>query len=232
MKLNKKQLNIVHKLRRKYVGHEYAHDALIYYLLSEKGGENDDEKDIERKLRKAIAFYQSDQGEKVYEKISDHLSRKEKHRDDDFQNHVDNHGVQNPGQVHVQNDRIYDQVDAPDQQIYDHDNRDPGQIYVQNDDQVDDHDDDQVDDHDDDQVDDHDDQIHVQKDQVDDHDDSHKNDDSHKYDDDDMYEFYEYDHEKANAAKHKNGLRLLKPGHVSPEQIAVQALSVFRKTIS
>lgn len=42
---------------------------------------------------------------------------------------------------------------------------------------------------------------------------------------------YEYSHELAKAAKHRDGILSLNPGVVRPEDVAKQALSKFSKTI-
>ena len=44
-------------------------------------------------------------------------------------------------------------------------------------------------------------------------------------------EIYEYSHELAKAAKHKEGLLSLEPGALPPEYFAVESLSKFKKTI-
>lgn len=73
MELNKRQLDVVHRLRCTYAADNgHAHDALIYYLLSD-GGQH--AADIGKKIKKAMTFYKSVKGERFYHQISDHLSR-------------------------------------------------------------------------------------------------------------------------------------------------------------
>ena len=48
---------------------------------------------------------------------------------------------------------------------------------------------------------------------------------------DEGQEIYEYSHELAKAAKHKDGILSVNPGVIPPEYFAVEALSRFNKRI-
>lgn len=109
MELNKRQLDIVHRLRTTYTDDNgHAHDALIYYLLSD-GGKH--VSDMGKKIKKAMAFYKSAKGERLYHQIIDHLSSSDQEQvQDQVQEQVQDQGqvqVQVQGQDQDQDD-IYD----------------------------------------------------------------------------------------------------------------------------
>lgn len=71
MEVHSKQLNIVTRLRKTYV--DAAFDAVLYYLLSDEGK---NVADIDKKVKRAISFCESEEAEAYYRQVHDHLSSK------------------------------------------------------------------------------------------------------------------------------------------------------------
>lgn len=132
MDVDVKQLRAVQRLRQKYRDNEAAYDALLYYLLTDGGARK---RDLTERIKGAIAFCASSEGEAFYEAVLDHGSPK-------------------ASSPQASKDALRDEEDI-----------------------------------------------------------------------------YEYSHEWAKAARHKDGMMSLKPGVVSPEFFAMQALSRFSKRI-
>lgn len=116
MELNKRQLDVVHRLRCKYADtadNGHAHDALMYYLLSD-GGKN--VAGIGKKIQKAMAFYKSVKGERFYHQLSDHLSSR---KDTKTRAHVDVDDVND-----IKNDDVNDMKIKNNNDDDDHDDDD------------------------------------------------------------------------------------------------------------
>lgn len=131
MEIDPKQLKAVQRLRRRYKSNETAYDALVYYLLTDAGAKA---ADVEARIKKAIEFCRSPEGEAFYQRVHDHL------------------GEKSGAETETPADGCEEDI-------------------------------------------------------------------------------YEYSHEWAKAARHKDGLMSLKPGVMSPEFFAMQALSRFHQRI-
>lgn len=90
--LNHKHFKSLQKLRVKYAGNEHAYDAILYHMLttSSEPGLN-----IPEKLKRAIEFYTTHEGENVYtqilsgkvnEKVDEKVNRKREEDIYDYSN--------------------------------------------------------------------------------------------------------------------------------------------------
>jgi hypothetical protein len=62
---NFKDFKYLQKLRAKYAGNENAYDAILYHMLTT----SESDIDIPKKLKRAMEFYATPAGEKVYSQI-------------------------------------------------------------------------------------------------------------------------------------------------------------------